>query len=159
MGGGIAMNFANAGVPVLLKETSQEALDRGIATITKNYGNTVKKGRLTEEAMQQRLSLITPTLSYDGFENADVIIEAVFENMALKEEIFTELDKRAKPGALLASNTSSLNIDAIAATTARPSSVIGSHFFSPANVMRMLKSCAARRLLTKRSQPRLRSAN
>jgi 3-hydroxyacyl-CoA dehydrogenase len=139
MGGGIAMNFANAGVPVLLKETSQEALDRGLATITKNYSNTVKKGRLTEEAMAQRLALITPTLSYDGFETADVIIEAVFENMALKKEIFTELDKRAKPGALLASNTSSLNLDEIAATTARPSSVIGLHFFSPANVMRLLE--------------------
>ncbi len=139
MGGGIAMNFVNAGVPVLLKETTQEALDRGIATISKNYANTVKKGRLTEDAMAQRLALITPTLSYDGFENADVIIEAVFENMALKREIFTELDKRAKPGALLASNTSSLNLDDIAATTARPSSVIGLHFFSPANVMRLLE--------------------
>ncbi len=139
MGGGIAMNFANAGVPVLLKETEQAALDRGLATITKNYANTVKKGRLTEEAMQQRLALITPSLSYDGFENADVIIEAVFENMALKKEIFTELDRRAKPGALLASNTSSLNIDEIAATTARPASVIGLHFFSPANVMRLLE--------------------
>ncbi len=139
MGGGIAMNFANAGVPVLLKETTQEALDRGLATIAKNYSNTVKKGRLTEEAMQKRLALITPTLSYDGFENADVIIEAVFENMALKKEIFTELDKRAKPGALLASNTSSLNLDEIAATTGRPASVIGLHFFSPANVMRLLE--------------------
>ena len=139
MGGGIAMNFANAGVPVMLKETEQAALDRGIATITKNYANTVKKGRLTEEAMQQRLALIQPTLSYDGFENADVIIEAVYENMALKREIFTELDKRAKPGALLASNTSSLNLDEIAATTARPASVIGLHFFSPANVMRLLE--------------------
>jgi 3-hydroxyacyl-CoA dehydrogenase len=139
MGGGIAMNFANAGVPVLLKETTQEALDRGIATITKNYSNTVKKGRMTEEAMQQRLALITPTLSYDGFEDADVIIEAVFENMALKKEIFAELDRRAKPGALLASNTSSLNLDEIAATTTRASSVIGLHFFSPANVMRLLE--------------------
>ncbi|MBL8205905.1 MAG: enoyl-CoA hydratase/isomerase family protein [Blastocatellia bacterium] len=139
MGGGIAMNFANAGVPVLLKETTQEALDRGLATITKNYANTVKKGRLGEEAMQQRLALITPTLSYDGFENADVIIEAVFENMALKKDIFTELDNRAKAGALLASNTSSLNLDEIAATTSRPASVIGLHFFSPANVMRLLE--------------------
>ena len=139
MGGGIAMNFANAGVPVLLKETTQEALDRGIATIAKNYANTVKKGRLSEEAMQQRLALITPTLAWDGFENADVVIEAVFENMALKKEIFAELDRRAKPGALLASNTSSLDIDEIAATTSRPSSVIGLHFFSPANVMRLLE--------------------
>lgn len=139
MGGGIAMNFANAGVPVLLKESEQAALDRGLATITKNYANTVKKGRLTEEAMRERLALITPTLGYDGFENADVIIEAVFENMALKKDIFAELDKRAKPGALLASNTSSLNLDEIAATTSRPSSVIGLHFFSPANVMRLLE--------------------
>jgi 3-hydroxyacyl-CoA dehydrogenase len=139
MGGGIAMNFANAGIPVLLKETTQEALDRGLATIKKNYANTVKKGRLSEEAMQQRLALIQPTLSYDGFEDADVIIEAVFENMALKKEIFAELDQRAKPGALLASNTSSLNLDEIAATTSRPSSVIGLHFFSPANVMRLLE--------------------
>ncbi|MEK7830059.1 MAG: 3-hydroxyacyl-CoA dehydrogenase NAD-binding domain-containing protein, partial [Acidobacteriota bacterium] len=139
MGGGIAMNFANAGVPVLLKETEHAALDRGLATITKNYSNTVKKGRLTEEAMRERLALIQPTLGYDGFEDADVIIEAVFENMALKKEIFAELDKRAKPGALLASNTSSLNLDEIAATTSRASSVIGLHFFSPANVMRLLE--------------------
>lgn len=139
MGGGIAMNFANAGVPVLLKESEQAALDRGIATITKNYANTVKKGRLTEEAMAQRLALIQPTLSYDGFENADVIIEAVFENKALKKEIFAELDRRAKPDALLASNTSSLNLDEIATTTSRASSVIGLHFFSPANVMRLLE--------------------
>jgi len=139
MGGGIAMNFANAGIPTLLKENDQSALDRGMATIKKNYANTVKKGRLTEEAMQQRLALIQPTLSYDAFEDADVIIEAVFENMALKKEIFAELDKRAKPGALLATNTSSLDLDEIAATTSRPASVIGLHFFSPANVMRLLE--------------------
>ena len=139
MGGGIAMNFANAGVPVLLKETEQAALDRGLATISKNYANTVKKGRLTQEAMDQRMALIQPTLSYDGFEDADVIIEAAFENMALKKEIFAELDRRAKPGALLASNTSSLNLDEIAAVTPRPQSVIGLHFFSPANVMRLLE--------------------
>ena len=139
MGGGIAMNFANAGVPVLLKESEQGALDRGMAAITKNYANTVRKGRLTEEAMQQRLALIQPTLSYDGFENADIIIEAVFENMALKKEIFAELDQRAKPGALLATNTSSLNLDEIAAITSRTASVIGLHFFSPANVMRLLE--------------------
>jgi 3-hydroxyacyl-CoA dehydrogenase len=139
MGGGIAMCFANAGIPVLLKEATQEALDRGLATIRRNYSNTVKKGRLSEEAMAQRLALITPTLSYDGFDQADIIIEAVFENMALKREIFAELDKRAKPGALLATNTSSLNLDEIAATTARPSSIIGLHFFSPANVMRLLE--------------------
>ncbi|MDX2033750.1 MAG: 3-hydroxyacyl-CoA dehydrogenase NAD-binding domain-containing protein [Blastocatellia bacterium] len=139
MGGGIAMNFANAGIPVLLKESEQDALDRGLATISKNYASTVKKGRLTEDAMRQRLALIQPTLSYDGFEEADVIIEAVYENMALKKEIFAELDRRAKPGALLASNTSSLNLDEIAATTSRAASVIGLHFFSPANVMRLLE--------------------
>jgi 3-hydroxyacyl-CoA dehydrogenase len=139
MGGGIAMNFANAGIPVLLKENDQASLDRGLATITKNYANTVKKGRLTEEKMRERLALIRPTLDYDGFEDADVIIEAVFENMALKKDIFAELGKRAKPGALLASNTSSLDLDEIAATTSRPSSVIGLHFFSPANVMRLLE--------------------
>jgi 3-hydroxyacyl-CoA dehydrogenase len=139
MGGGIAMCFADAGIPVLLKEATQEALDRGLATIRRNYSNTVKKGRLSEEAMARRLALITPTLSYDGFEQADVIIEAVFENMALKREIFAELDKRAKPGALLATNTSSLDLDEIAATTGRPSSIIGLHFFSPANVMRLLE--------------------
>ncbi len=139
MGGGIAMNFANAGIPVLLQESDQAALDRGLATITKNYANTVKKGRLTEESMRQRLALIHPTLNYDGFEDAGIIIEAVFENMALKKEIFAELDRRAKPGALLATNTSSLNLDEIAATTSRPASVIGLHFFSPANVMRLLE--------------------
>jgi 3-hydroxyacyl-CoA dehydrogenase len=139
MGGGIAMNFANAGIPALLKENDQSALDRGLAAIQNNYANTVKKGRLTEEAMQQRLALIQPTLSYDGFEDADVIIEALFENMALKKEIFAEMDKRAKPGTLLATNTSSLDLDEIAATTSRPASVIGLHFFSPANVMRLLE--------------------
>jgi 3-hydroxyacyl-CoA dehydrogenase len=139
MGGGIAMTLANAGVPVLLKESEQAALDRGLATIEKNYANTVKKGRLSEEAMRGRLALITPPLSYDGLEEADAIIEAVFENMALKKKIFAELDNRAKPGALLATNTSSLNLDEIAATTSRPSSVIGLHFFSPADVMRSLE--------------------
>jgi 3-hydroxyacyl-CoA dehydrogenase len=139
MGGGIAMVFANAGIPVLLKETDQAALDRGLATIQKNYANSVKKGRFTPEQMDQRLGRITPTLTYDGFDGVDMVIEAVFEGMALKKQIFGELDKIVKPGAILASNTSTLNIDEIASATSRPNWVIGTHFFSPANVMRLLE--------------------
>jgi 3-hydroxyacyl-CoA dehydrogenase len=139
MGGGIAMSYANAGIPVLLKETDQQALDRGIATISKNYANSVKKGRFSQEEMDRRLALITPTLSYDGFENADIVVEAVFEGMALKKEIFAELDKICRKDAILASNTSTLNIDEIASVTSRPEMVIGHHFFSPANVMRLLE--------------------
>ncbi len=139
MGGGIAMVFANAGIPVLLKETDQAALDRGLATIEKNYANSVKKGRFTQEAMDARLKLIKPTLSYDDFANADMIIEAVFEGMTLKKQVFGELDRICKPGAILASNTSTLNIDEIASATSRPEAVIGTHFFSPANVMRLLE--------------------
>ena len=139
MGGGIAMNYANAGIPVLLKETSQEMLDRGLATITKNYANSVKKGRFTQEVMDRRMALITPTLSYDGFEEADIVTEAVFEGMELKKQVFGELDEICKPGAILASNTSTLNIDEIASVTSRPNQVIGHHYFSPANVMRLLE--------------------
>jgi 3-hydroxyacyl-CoA dehydrogenase len=139
MGGGIAMVFANAGIPVLLKETDQAALDRGLATIRKNYANSVKKGRFTQEQMDQRLARIQPTLAYDGFSEVDMVVEAVFEGMALKKQIFGELDKVAKQGAILASNTSTLNIDEIAAATSRPQWVIGTHFFSPANVMRLLE--------------------
>ncbi|MGH9768733.1 MAG: 3-hydroxyacyl-CoA dehydrogenase NAD-binding domain-containing protein [Blastocatellia bacterium] len=139
MGGGIAMNYANAGIPVILKETTQEALDRGMATIRKNYENSVKKGRFTQEVMDKRLALITPQLSYDGFGDADIITEAVFEGMELKKQVFGELDKIAKPGAILASNTSTLNIDEIASGTSRPEFVIGHHYFSPANVMRLLE--------------------
>ncbi len=139
MGGGITMNFANAGIPVLLKEADQAALDRGIATIRKNYENSAKKGRFTAEQVEQRMALIRPVLAYDGFEQADMIIEAVFEGMALKKQVFAELDKVAKPGAILASNTSTLSIDEIASATSRPESVIGTHFFSPANVMRLLE--------------------
>ena len=139
MGGGIAMVFANAGIPVLLKETDQAALDRGLATIKKNYANSVKKGRFTQEQMDQRLSRITPTLAYDGFGEVDIVVEAVFEGMALKKQIFGELDKIVKQGAILASNTSTLNIDEIASATSRPQWVIGTHFFSPANVMRLLE--------------------
>jgi 3-hydroxyacyl-CoA dehydrogenase len=139
MGGGIAMNYANAGIPVLLKEASQEMLDRGLATIKKNYANSVKKGRFPQEVMDRRMALITPTLSYDGFEEADIVAEAVFEGMELKKEVFTELDKICKPEAILASNTSTLNIDEIASVTSRPHQVIGHHYFSPANVMRLLE--------------------
>jgi 3-hydroxyacyl-CoA dehydrogenase len=139
MGGGIAMVFANAGIPVLLKETDQAALDRGMATIQKNYENSVKKGRFTEAEMKKRLGLIQPTLTYDGFETVDIIIEAVFEGMELKKKIFAEIDKLAKDGCILASNTSTLSIDEIASATSRPQSVIGTHFFSPANVMRLLE--------------------
>jgi 3-hydroxyacyl-CoA dehydrogenase len=139
MGGGIAMNYANAGIPVLLKETSQEALDRGMATIRKNYAGTLAKGRLTQQAMEQRLSLISPQLNYEGFEQADIITEAVFESMALKKQIFAELDAIAQPNCILATNTSSLDIDQIGDVTTRPQMVIGTHFFSPANVMKLLE--------------------
>ena len=139
MGGGIAMNYANAGIPVLLKETSQEFLDRGLATIKKNYANSVKKGRFSQEVMDQRMGLITPTLTYHGFEEADIVTEAVFEGMELKKQVFGELDKICKPDAVLASNTSTLNIDEIASATSRPDWVIGHHYFSPANVMRLLE--------------------
>ena len=139
MGGGIAMNFANAGIPVLLKETEQAALDRGVNTIRKNYDNSVKKGRFTQQQMDERMNLIKPTLTYDGFESVDMVIEAVFEGMALKKQIFGDLDKICKKGAILASNTSTLSIDEIASATSRPEAVIGTHFFSPANVMRLLE--------------------
>src|SRR6202044_834584 len=139
MGGGITMVLANAGIPVLLKETDQAALDRGLATIKSNYANSVKRGRFTQQEADERLKRITPTLSYDGFSNVDLVIEAVFEGMALKKEVFKELDRVCKPGAILASNTSTLNIDEIASATSRPAYVIGTHFFSPANVMRLLE--------------------
>jgi 3-hydroxyacyl-CoA dehydrogenase len=139
MGGGIAMVLANAGIPVLLKEADQAALDRGLANIQKNYATSVKRGRFTQTFVDERLKLIQPTLSYDSFASADLVIEAVFEGMALKKEVFAELDRVCKPGAILASNTSTLNIDEIASSTSRPQSVIGTHFFSPANVMRLLE--------------------
>ena len=139
MGGGIAMVLANAGIPVLLKETDQAALDRGVANIQKNYASSVKRGRFTQQFVDERLKLIQPTLSYDGFSSADMIVEAVFEGMALKKEVFGQLNAICKPGAILASNTSTLNIDEIAFATTRPESVIGTHFFSPANVMRLLE--------------------
>ena len=139
MGGGIAMVFANAGIPVTLKEADQAALDRGIANIQKNYAASVARGRFTQEFVDERMKLIQPTLTYDGFAEADVVVEAVFEGMELKKKVFTELDRVAKPGAILASNTSTLNIDEIASATSRPEFVVGTHFFSPANVMRLLE--------------------
>ena len=139
MGGGIAMVFANAGIPVLLKDADQPALDRGIANIQKNYASSVKRGRFTQQFVDECLKRIQPTLSFDGFADADMVIEAVFEGMALKKEVFAELDRVCKPGAILASNTSTLNIDEIASATSRAASVIGTHFFSPANVMRLLE--------------------
>ncbi len=139
MGGGITMNFLNVGIPVVLLETKQEALDKGLATIRGNYENSMKKGRLKPEQVEQRMGLITPTLAYDGFASVDLVIEAVFENMDVKKTVFETLDKVCKPGAILASNTSYLNIDKIAAFTGRPADVLGLHFFSPANVMRLLE--------------------
>ena len=139
MGGGISMNFANVGVPVIMVETSQEALDRGLGTIRKNYENTARKGRLTEEAVEQRCGLIQGTVDLADLADCDLIIEAVFENMAVKQDIFTRLDGIAKQGAILASNTSALDLNEIASVTSRPESVIGLHFFSPANVMKLLE--------------------
>ncbi|NUY02179.1 3-hydroxyacyl-CoA dehydrogenase NAD-binding domain-containing protein [Paraburkholderia youngii] len=139
MGGGIAMNFLNAGIPVTLLETKQEALDRGLATIRKNYEATVQKGKLKPEVMEQRLALLSPTLSYDDLKHADMIVEAVFEELGVKEQVFGRLDEVAKPGAILASNTSTLDVDKIAAFTKRPQDVVGMHFFSPANVMKLLE--------------------
>ena len=139
MGGGITMNFLNAGIPVVLLEMKQEALDKGLAIIRRNYENSAKKGKLKAEQVEQRMALITPTLAYDGFRNVDLVIEAVFENMDVKRQVFKTLDEVCKPGAILASNTSYLNIDQIADTTKRPQDVLGLHFFSPANVMRLLE--------------------
>ena len=139
MGGGIAMNFLNVGIPVTLLEMKQDALDRGVGVIRKNYDNTAAKGKLTPEQVQQRMGLLKPTLSYDDLGDADLVIEAVFETMAIKKDVFAKLDKAVKKGAILASNTSYLSIDEIAGSTSRPSEVVGMHFFSPANVMRLLE--------------------
>ena len=140
MGGGITMNFLNAGIPVVLLEMKQEALDKGVATIRKNYENSAKKGKLTAEQVEQRMALIKPTVEdYAPFADADLVIEAVFENMGVKEQVFRKLDEVCKPGAILASNTSYLNIDRIAEFTKRPADVLGLHFFSPANVMKLLE--------------------
>ncbi|WP_375170385.1 3-hydroxyacyl-CoA dehydrogenase NAD-binding domain-containing protein [Marinobacter sp.] len=140
MGGGIAMNFANVGIPVTLVEVKQEALDKGLGIIRKNYENSAKKGRISQQQVEERMALITGSLTYDDFKDADMVIEAVFENMAIKKEIFAKLDAVCKPGAILASNTSTLDIDEIASATARPQDVVGMHFFSPANVMKLLEN-------------------
>ncbi len=143
MGGGIAMNFVNAGIPVTIVEAEQENLDRGLGVIEKNYANTVSKGRLSQDAMDTRMGLITGTTDMNHLAQAEVVIEAVFENMDLKKEIFGALDKICKPGAILASNTSTLDMDEIASATSRPEAVLGTHFFSPANVMKLLENVRA----------------
>jgi 3-hydroxyacyl-CoA dehydrogenase len=139
MGGGIAMNFANVGLPVALVETKQEALDRGLGVIRKNYEATARRGKLKPEEVEKRMGLLQGSLDLERLADCDLIIEAVFENMAVKKEVFTKLDRIAKPGAILATNTSALDVNEIAAVTQRPQDVIGLHFFSPANVMRLLE--------------------
>jgi 3-hydroxyacyl-CoA dehydrogenase len=139
MGAGIAMNFANAGIPVTILDTEQAALDKGLATIRKNYESSVKKGKLGQDQFDRRISLIRTTLAYQDIAVADIVVEAVFEDLAVKETVFRRLDAVMKPGAILASNTSTLDLDRIAAFTARPQDVIGLHFFSPANVMKLLE--------------------
>jgi 3-hydroxyacyl-CoA dehydrogenase len=139
MGGGIAMNFANAGIPVTILEMQQEALDKGLATIRRNYENTVKKGKLSPDKFEQRMALVKGSLDYADIAQADIVIEAVFEDLQVKETVFRQLDATMKPGAILASNTSTLDLDRIAGFTKRPQDVIGLHFFSPANVMKLLE--------------------
>ena len=139
MGGGISMNFLNAGIPVTILEMKQEALDRGIGTIRKNYESQVKRGKLKQDKYEQRMALLSTTLSYDEIKDADLVIEAVFEEMGVKQKVFEKLDEVMKPGAILASNTSTLDVNKIAAFTKRPQDVIGLHFFSPANVMKLLE--------------------
>jgi len=139
MGGGIAMNFLNAGIAVKMLETQQQALDRGVATIQKNYEERVKKGKLKEDKMAQRMALLSTTLNYDDIRQADLVIEAVFEDLGVKEAVFKQLDAVMKPGAILASNTSTLDLNKIAHFTQRPQDVVGMHFFSPANVMKLLE--------------------
>src|ERR1700683_2683037 len=139
MGGGIAMVFANAGIPVLLKDVDESALELGMGKIRKNYASSVQRGRFTQAFVDERLKLITPVLNYDAFSEVDMVVEAVFEGMALKKEVFADLDRACRPGAILGANPSTLNNDEIAAATSRPDAVIGTHFFSPANVMRLLE--------------------
>src|SRR5262249_40275607 len=141
----IAMAFINAGVPVTLLDVSREALDSGLAKIRKNYERSIARGSLKPEQMESRLKLITPVLDSSALATADLVLEAVFENMALKKETFAKIDRIAKPGAILATNTSTLDIDAIAATTRRPQDVIGLHFFSPAHVMPLLEIVQAKK--------------
>lgn len=140
MGGGIAMNFLAAGIPVTMLEMKQEALDKGVALIRRNYEATAKKGRITADQVEKAMSLLTPTLAYDDLAAADMVIEAVFENMQVKKQVFGELDRVCRDGAILATNTSTLDVNEIARATARPHEVIGTHFFSPANVMKLLEN-------------------
>jgi 3-hydroxyacyl-CoA dehydrogenase len=139
MGGGIAMVFANAGIPVLLKDVDEAALELGMGKIRKNYASSVQRGRFSQEFVDERLQLIKPVLNYAAFSGVDMVVEAVFEGMALKKRVFADLDRACRRGTILASNTSTLNIDEIAGATSRPETVIGTHFFSPANVMRLLE--------------------
>lgn len=139
MGGGISMNFANVGIPVTIVEREQAALDRGLKVIRANYERSAQRGKLTAEQVEQRMALLTGSLNIEDLKEADLIIEAIFENMAIKKETFAKLDAIAKPGAILASNTSYLNVDEIASATSRPQDVLGMHFFSPANVMKLLE--------------------
>ncbi|MGH8186713.1 MAG: 3-hydroxyacyl-CoA dehydrogenase NAD-binding domain-containing protein, partial [Steroidobacteraceae bacterium] len=139
MGGGIAMAYANAGIPVILKEVNDAELQRGVTAIRRNYESSVSKGRMTAEALERTLALITPTTSYDGFESVDIVVEAVFESMDLKKATFAELARVTRPDCILASNTSTLDIDELARASGRPAQVIGHHFFSPANIMKLLE--------------------
>ena len=139
MGGGISMNFANVGIPVTIVEREQSALDRGLKVIRANYERSAQRGKLTAEQVEQRMALLTGSLDIADLKDADLIIEAIFENMAIKKDTFAKLDSIAKPGAILASNTSYLNVDEIASATGRPQDVLGMHFFSPANVMKLLE--------------------
>ncbi len=139
MGGGIAMNFANAGIPVTIVERDAQPLDRGLGVVRRNYENTAKRGRITSADVETRMGLLSGSVNFDDLKDCDLVIEAVFENMDVKKDVFGRLDKIAKPGAILATNTSYLNVNEIAACTSRPESVIGLHFFSPANVMRLLE--------------------
>ena len=139
MGGGIAMTYANAGIPVLLKDVDDAALQRGLATIRRNYDVTMSKGKMTAEQVEKTMALITPTTTYDGFDQVDIVVEAVFENMELKKTTFAELGKVTRPDCVLASNSSTLDIDEFAKASGRPAQVLGHHFFSPANVMKLLE--------------------
>jgi 3-hydroxyacyl-CoA dehydrogenase len=139
MGGGIAMTYANAGLPVLLKELDESALDRGMAAVRKNYASSVAKGKTTPEAMERAIALITPALTYNGFDSVDIVVEAVFENMDLKKATFAELGRVTRPDCVLASNSSTLDIDELAGASGRPHLVLGHHFFSPAHVMKLLE--------------------
>lgn len=139
MGGGIAMNFLNVGIPVTIVEREQVPLDRGLNIIRANYERSMRRGKLTADQVEQRMAHLTGTLVLDALRDADLVIEAIFENLDLKKETFARLDKVAKPGAILASNTSYLDVNAIAACTSRPGDVLGMHFFSPANVMKLLE--------------------